>query len=105
MKINWEKLVLFLKETIPSFLKSDLVPLILRTLGLAGGVWTWIVGIILSLVWKEAEQELESEARIEDQKEVDDSNIDKYKKDIKEGAPVETKIKDETNLLNGSDSN
>ncbi len=100
--MTWVRFVAFFKEVIPNLIKTRVVPLILNALGLAGGVWGWIVSTILIFVWEKAETEAEREARLADQKNIDDDNIDQYKKDKQEGAPVETLIKDETNLLNGN---
>lgn len=98
----WSKLVSFLAATVPAFLKKYASAFILRALGLAGGIWGWIVSGILIVVWDRIQAWLESTARKQDQKTVDDANQAKYEKDKLEGAPVEVLIKDETDILNGN---
>ena len=99
--MNWLKLVTFFKGVMPIFLKKYASTFILRVLGLAGGVWGWVISFVLLLVWDKVEQELETEARLEDQKEHDALNITKLEADRTAGASPEKIVEDETNLLNG----
>ena len=97
----WSKLVEFIKSVVPGLIKKYLVQLVLNAIGIAGGVWTWIVGTFLSLLWsKKIEPALEEAAHLGDQKIVDKHTLDKYKSDIKGGADENTLVKDENSLLN-----
>ncbi len=100
--MTWTKLVGFFKETVPATIKNVIVPFTLRALGVAGGFWGWLVGVVMTSIWDIVEKQAESAARVQDQKNIDDPNIEKYKEDIAKGAPVDELIKDETNLLNGT---
>lgn len=96
--MKWARLV----ELVSEWTKVHVIPALLKALGLAGGFWTFAVSTFLVLVWEKLSKKAASAARLEDQENIDEQNIEQYKNDKKEGAPVETLIEDETNLLNGS---
>lgn len=97
---RWQKLVTLLNEVITSFIKKYGTAFALKALGIAGGFWTFLVGSILVIFWKIVGRKAEIEAVDQDHKETDEANIEKYKEHKAQGAPVETLIKDETDLLN-----
>lgn len=97
----WSKAVAFLKVFIPMVIKKYATAFLLNLLRLSGGVWSWVISFALMFVWDKVEKEIESEARVQDQKDIDDANLTKLNADKAAGAAVETIIKDETNLLNG----
>lgn len=105
MKFKWSKITEYLKQTVPIILKQYLVPLILNAVGLAGGVWTWVVGFILNRIWgKYIFPMIKKFFWKKDKENVDQKNITEYKKDIQQGATVEELKKDELAILNGSES-
>ena len=94
----------FLSAVIPTLIKKYAVTFVLSALGLAGGVWTFLISSFLMLLWGAADKELADEATKIDDKQTDDANQSKYETDKKAGASSETRIKDETHLLNGDDN-
>jgi hypothetical protein len=98
------KINLFLSALVPTLIKKYVVTFVLSALGLAGGVWTFIISGFLMLLWGAAEKELSEEATEIDQKQTDSENQTKYEADKKAGADSATLIKDETRLLNGDDN-
>lgn len=98
----WAKVVAFFKTVLPGFIKTQLVPLLLKALGITGGFWTWLAGFILLKFFNYEIKKAESVARMADQKKIDDANEVIYKKDIARGAPVEKLIEDELAILNGT---
>jgi hypothetical protein len=102
MQGRWKKTADLLKTAIPVFIKKSVVPFILSLAGLSGVAWNFIVSAFLLKWWKKAEKEIDVQADIADKKEIDEENRKTYEQHITEGAPVETLIQDETNLLNGT---
>ena len=97
----WSKIAHVISVIVPQLIKTYLVPFVMGLMGLAGGIWTWIVGFVLSFAWKKAEEEIDSEARLADQTNTDEELNKKYQEDIKNGASETDLIKDETDILNG----
>jgi len=98
--MNWKKLVEDLKATLP-FIKSGLSSFLLKSAGIAGGFWGWVVTFFIGKAIEEAVEELEHQASLADQGNIDEKNIEEHQQDMKENAPVEQKIENETDLLNG----
>jgi hypothetical protein len=92
----------FISNVAPTALKKYLMPVLLRTLGIASGFWGWIAWFAVTIVWGKVIKRILSAARKQDQKEIDDENEKTYMADKKAGAPVEKLIEDETDLINGN---
>lgn len=99
-KIEWKKVSDFISAHTPELLKRYLVPAILKALGVSGGIWTWVISEIVSRLWKKTDEKIESEARVEDQKNEDQADNKQYQEDIKNEAPEAKLIEDEWAILN-----
>ncbi len=96
----WQKLAKTFFDAFNSYIKPWLVSAFLSSVGLAGGFWTWLVGLFVSRGAKLAEKEIESQARIADQTKTDKQIREKYMDQIKNGASEDELIKSETDILN-----
>jgi len=97
----WSKIVKALEPFVPQLIKQFAVKFVMGVIGITGGFYAWIVGFVLNKAWTEADKEIESGARLADQTSTDKEIDKKYQGDIKNGAPEEELIKDETDILNG----
>ena len=94
----WLKIVGFFSK----LLNEILIPIGSKALSAFSGLPTIITNFILNYIGKVAVSDAESQARLADQKKIDDENRQKYVDDILQGKPKDELIKDETNLLNGN---
>lgn len=97
----WEKLSKFLNSVMQSQGISWITSLALKALGLAGGFWTWLVGLAVKLGWKKADKEIQSQARLADRTQSDKEIREEYQNKIEGGASEEELIESELDILNG----
>jgi hypothetical protein len=97
----WVEIASIFNHIIEVLIQNKLAALILGAVGLSGGFWLFFVKLGLGKIWGKIKPEIESGARLEDQKKVDKELNDQYQKDIKGGADEKTLIKDELDILNG----
>ena len=104
----WQRIVKLLKPIIQGEIKKQIVAAILRALGVAGGIWTWIIGFFVGKGLKKGVELGESAARIEDRENLDEALKEKHdqliKEPVSENRPVEQEqeiVAVETDILNG----
>jgi hypothetical protein len=98
--IKWEKIVASITPYIP-LVKNYLSNFLLRAFRISGGVYSWVIGAIVSKVLEKAVIALAKKAKKEDQENVDELNQKDYETMKKEGASVDELVKKETDILNG----
>jgi hypothetical protein len=99
--MTWTKTTELASKIFNDYFKKQIVGLVLKTLGIGGGLYGMIVSFLVNKVFTFIKKEAESEARLLDQEKKDKENLAEYKKDIIEKAPESKLIEDETNILNG----
>ena len=99
--MKWAKLADWLNYFVKKYLIDVATSSVLKALGLAGGFWTWLVGLAVKLGWKKADKEIQSQARLADRTQSDKEIREEYLNKIKEGASEEELIKSESDILNG----
>ena len=97
----WQQLMKALEDLFKTKLRDLLVSLVAKAIGVASGFNIWLIKMGITIVWKKADKELESAARLADQKKVDEDLNKKYQEDIKNGKSEADLIKDESRLFNG----
>lgn len=97
----WEKLSKLLNSVMQMKGISWVTSYILKALGLAGGFWTWIVGLAVKYGWKKIDKEAQSAARLADRTKTDKEIREEYMEKIEGGASEEELIELEESLLNG----
>lgn len=75
--------------------------LVLNALGIAGGFWAWLVGVVVKIGWQKADKEIQSGARLADRTKSDKEIREDYLEKIKEGASEEDLVESELDILNG----
>lgn len=74
---------------------------VLKALGLAGGFWTWLVGLAVKYGWKKIDKEAQSAARLADRTKTDSEIREEYMEKIEGGASDKELIESELDILNG----
>ena len=97
----WQRLADILKTFLDLYVKRYLTTAAMSLLGIAGGIWGWIIGLIVSKGVQEIKEEIDEAAYLADKKAVDQVNLDAYKKVINNPEATDAdKIKAELDLLN-----
>lgn len=102
-KIKWTDIYNKVWPMISPIVKNKVISLVLNALKVGGGgILGWILSFVITPLLTKLGELLARKARLEDQENVNEDNISKYKEDKKNGASKEQLIKDETDLLNGN---
>lgn len=99
--MKWAKLADWLNYFVKKYVIDLATSSILKALGLAGGFWTWLVGLAVKLGWKKADKEIQSQARLADRTQSDKEIREEYMEKIEGGASEKELIELEESLLNG----
>lgn len=99
--MKWVKVAEWLNLFVKKYLIDVATSASLKALGLAGGFWTWLVGLAIKLGWKKANKEIQSQARLADRTKTDTEIREEYAQKIEEGASEEELIESEESILNG----
>ena len=97
----WEKLSKLLNSVMQMKGISWVTSYILKALGLAGGLWTWLVGLAVKYGWKKIDKEAQSAARLSDRTKTDKEIREEYMEKIEGGASEKELIESELDVLNG----
>ena len=97
----WEKLSKLLNSVMQMKGISWVTSYILKALGLAGGFWTWLVGLAVKFGWKKIDKEAQSAARLADRTKTDSEIREEYQNKIEGGASEDELVRSELNILNG----
>ena len=90
--MKWAKLADWLNFFVKKYLIDVATSSVLKALGLAGGFWTWLVGLAVKLGWKKADKEIQSQARLADRTQSDKEIREEYLNKIEGGASEEELI-------------
>lgn len=100
----WQKLVESLKPLVKNELVKSVTSAILKALGVAGGFWTWIVGIFVGKAADKAIKEAESAARVEDRENSDEGRKEKYDELMKEPVSEKDPVAQEKEIIAAEES-
>lgn len=95
----WQRLAKALSTVFTNYLQKPAVAAILKSLGLAGGFWTWLTTLLVKWGWKKADKEIQSQARLADRIKSDKDVREEYQKKIEENASEDELIKTELDIL------
>ena len=98
--MKWAKLAQALNAFVKKYLIDVATSSVLKALGLAGGFWTWLVGLAVKYGWKKIDKEAQSAARLADRTKTDKEIREEYQNKIKEGVSEEELIESEELILN-----
>lgn len=99
--MNWAKVASWFNYFFKKYGSDMVTSAVLKALGLAGGFWTWLVGLAVKYGWKKIDKEAQSAARLADRTKTDKEIREEYKEKIEGGASEEELIKSESDILNG----
>lgn len=99
--MKWTDLVALLSSLFNQYIKSKVISLVMKVIGVSSGLWSSIVSFVLTKVFIFYKSKADEAARLADQAKKDKEILDKYKEAIKNNAPEQTLIDLEEDLLNG----
>ena len=99
--MKWTDLVALLSSLFNQYIKSKVISLVMKVIGVSSGLWSSIVSFVLTKVFIFYKSKAEEAARLADQAKKDKEILDKYKEAIKNNAPEQELIDLEEQLLNG----
>ena len=98
--MKWTDLVALLSSLFNQYIKSKVISLVMKVIGVSSGLWSSIVSFVLTKVFIFYKSKAEEAARLADQAKKDKEILDKYKDAIKNNAPEQALIDLEEQLLN-----
>jgi hypothetical protein len=99
--MKWTDLVALLSSLFNQYIKSKVISLVMKVIGVSSGLWSSIVSFVLTKVFIFYKSKADEAARLADQAKKDKEILDKYKEAIKNNAPEQALIDLEEQLLNG----